>query len=486
MSLLNQRIDFTKNRYTLDELPFIEYPYRSTYILTGDIQGQSIHNLLLGLQGGQSGQYYHLNQSDYQKVQDLDNLFYPLNENPAGYLTEDNIVLPDGVVNRGTIVQDSNDLTLNTNWSWRMSDVVYDLLVESTLTFPPSNEGFHRIDIIVGNQSGGIQRIAGTETLVENPLIAPNIPVNTIPLVEVLVLETGIQSFIEFALASFVRYDINNQGLSPVQRLNARTNIQAVSKDTNDTRTGSLTQNGSYIQNAWGWTMNGRNWLLQFPNDTHSSTSFRIQNTQSVNPGGMFMTERGSTILRARGDSVTDYYILRLQGSSNSQATVVEFGQNGLTLIGLAANLPSSGLLRVGGRVGHLDAIELHESATLGQVNSALSKFSESQLVDILDPLKFDLDYQIGSPDNPVSGNITFNITTPAPSIGSAVSVFHQNSSAPTLGNNIQLALMGFEMTDYEPNELNEFVFIYMEDPQNSNTPYLKVYHKKNITIINI
>lgn len=42
----------------------------------------------------------------------------------------------------------------------------------------------------------------------------------------------------------YVRYDINTQALDQTERQNARTNIQAVSKDTDDTRTGKLTQNG--------------------------------------------------------------------------------------------------------------------------------------------------------------------------------------------------------------------------------------------------
>jgi hypothetical protein len=42
----------------------------------------------------------------------------------------------------------------------------------------------------------------------------------------------------------YVRYDINNQGLNLTERQSARINIQALSKDTDDSRTGKLTQNG--------------------------------------------------------------------------------------------------------------------------------------------------------------------------------------------------------------------------------------------------
>jgi len=115
-------------------------------------------------------------------------------------------------------------------------------------------------------------------------------------------------------------------------------------------------------------------------------------------------------------------------------------------------------------------------------VDQALSNYSESNLVSTLAPLKFDLDYQVGSSLTPISGNITFDISDATP--GSACSVFHQDGSAPTLGNNVKLVLVGFTLADYGVSELNEFVFHYMEDPQNSDEPYLKVYHSKNITVI--
>jgi hypothetical protein len=112
---------------------------------------------------------------------------------------------------------------------------------------------------------------------------------------------------------------------------------------------------------------------------------------------------------------------------------------------------------------------------TLEIINSAI-------LVNTVAPIKFDLDYQIGSHITPVSSNITFDLTGAV--VGSAVSVLHQSASVPIFGNNIDLLLVNFSLVDYEENELNEFVFHYMEDPQNSNTPYLKVYHSKNITVI--
>ena len=128
------------------------------------------------------------------------------------------------------------------------------------------------------------------------------------------------------------------------------------------------------------------------------------------------------------------------------------------------------------------DLVHTHEIADIINLQNELEKYNESQLVNILAPLKFDLDYQVGSSLTPVSGNITFDITDATP--GSACSVFHQDISAPTLGTNIKLVFIGFTLADYGDNELNEFVFHYMEDPQNSDEPYLKVYHSKNITVI--
>jgi hypothetical protein len=55
---------------------------------------------------------------------------------------------------------------------------------------------------------------------------------------------------------------------------------------------------------------------VRFPNDTASSLGVDIRNTVAVNPGGFFMQQRGSTLIRARGDSLTGYYILRLQNNS--------------------------------------------------------------------------------------------------------------------------------------------------------------------------
>jgi hypothetical protein len=151
-----------------------------------------------------------------------------------------------------------------------------------------------------------------------------------------------------------------------------------------------------------------------------------------------------------RINKVIDDDINQLKNKHNSLVDIVDSLDGDLTILD-----------------GRVDTLEI--------INSAI-------LVNTVAPIKFDLDYQIGSHITPVSSNITFDLTDAV--VGSAVSVLHQSATAPTFGDNIDLLLVNFTSVDYEENELNEFVFHYMEDPQNSNAPYLKVYHSKNITII--
>ncbi len=284
------------------------------------------------------------------------------------------LFLPDGVVTKGILVQDGNDITLNTEWSWRIDNVVYSLGSDTELTFPNASVANHRIDLIVGDENGEIQRVAGTQAAVTSPVFPPSAPVGTVSLVEVLVLDAGVDDLQELTFASFVRFDANDQGLTTLQRQNARTNIQALSRDTNDSRTGSLTNNGNAVINGTV-TVNAATGITVNTGEDGSASSnmLTLQNTLA---GGVFVQRRGSVRIRARGDSVTDYFIVRLQGSANGQATVFEVGQNGATNIGLLANLPLSGLLRVGGIgsfngvVKHANAIAPEDSATLGQLNA--------------------------------------------------------------------------------------------------------------------
>lgn len=151
------------------------------------------------------------------------------------------IVSPDGIIAYGSVTQDGNDLTLDIAWQWRMSGVAYKLIEETTIAIPPAATGYSRVDVIVGNMAGEVERIAGTEVSLPTVAVPPNIPANVIPLISVDVSDIGITSFQEWAMASFVRFDIADQNLDPAQRQNAKTNIQAVSRDTNDNKTGSLT-----------------------------------------------------------------------------------------------------------------------------------------------------------------------------------------------------------------------------------------------------
>ena len=147
-----------------------------------------------------------------------------------------NTVLVDGVVTSGTAVQAGNNITYNTAWQWRISNVNYSPASSTVLTFPATSSGFVRVDLVVGNNLNQIVRVAGTAVAVGTPAAAPAIPSGSIALQEVSVIDTGIQAVTNFALASFVRFDIATQGLNATQRANARTNIGAI--DLNSALTG--------------------------------------------------------------------------------------------------------------------------------------------------------------------------------------------------------------------------------------------------------
>lgn len=211
------------------------------------------------------------------------------------------VVAPDGILVYGGVEQDGNDLIFDTDWQWRRSGVAYKLIEETTTPIPPTDIGYTRTDIVVGTMAGTFIRVAGTP--VELPTVAapPTLPANTIPIISVDVSDIGITNFIEFALASFVRFDVNNQDLNPVQRQNARTNIQALSKDTNDSRTGQLTQNGKVLLNV-GTESNG-GVSISFPD---TLCTFPNNNT-----AGLFMRGRPSNVLAS--------YLVRLMSGENFQ-----------------------------------------------------------------------------------------------------------------------------------------------------------------------
>jgi hypothetical protein len=325
-----------------------------------------------------------------------------------GLKTEIESKYGNGLIQTGTYSQAGNDITVNPNWIWRISNVTYQKLTTTLFSIPVADPNFTRIDLVSGNNLGEVIITQGTA--VEDPSVAlpPSVPANNVGLFLVFVSNSGITSFENFAISSFVRFDISNQLLSAVQRQNARANIQALSRDTNDTRTGTLTHNGSMTVNG-SFTQQGRPFTVIFTNDTASANGFVIRNTVSTNPGGLLMQERGSTIIRARGDSVTGYYILKLQ-NNNSTATDVfaVLGTDGYTEIGRSAVPVITVLLRVFGKVAHADATNADESATLGQVNSLIAavtptipekSITNAKLADV--------------PTNTIKGRVTAEIGEP-------------------------------------------------------------------------
>lgn len=240
---------------------------------------------------------------------------------------------PNGVIQIGSAIINDNSVDLNDQWIWSYNNNIYQKLTPTSIPIPVTSTGFFRLDWIVGNTSNGIERIQGVES--DTTAIAPVVPVDKIPLVQVFVDDNGIQYIEEQALSTFVRYDIGSQGLSSAQRLNARNNIQAVSKDTNDTRTGTLTQTGKLT-------------LLTNEDGTASSDIFQTLNTSG---GGVRIERRGGLTATSKGDSETNYFIFR--GIDNNNNEVFRVRQGGVTKGG--------------------DAINNDDFTTLGQVNSLIS-----------------------------------------------------------------------------------------------------------------
>jgi hypothetical protein len=141
------------------------------------------------------------------------------------------IVQPNGLTQIGTFVQTGNDIDVNPDWIWRFNQVLYQKTTITPFTISPAAVGFTRIDLIYGNTSTQVLLISGTEVEDPTPAVPPSVPANSVGFFLVFVDDSGITAFQEFALSSFVRFDVNNQNLSAVQRQNARTNIQALSRD---------------------------------------------------------------------------------------------------------------------------------------------------------------------------------------------------------------------------------------------------------------
>lgn len=92
-------------------------------------------------------------------------------------------------------------------------------------------------------------------------------------------------------------------------------------KDVADTRTGTMTHNGQVIINSAN--------ALVINTQEDGSASSNVVSISNTNGGGFFLQRRGSLTVRARGDSVTNYFILRLQNSSATPTTVFEVAATG-------------------------------------------------------------------------------------------------------------------------------------------------------------
>jgi hypothetical protein len=150
------------------------------------------------------------------------------------------IVQPNGLVQIGTYSQAGNDITVNPDWIWRFNQVIYQKLTTTLFSITPPATDFTRIDLVYGNTSGQVLIVNGTAVESPDPALAPNLPANSVGFFLIFSNDTGITGFEDFALSSFVRFDVNNQNLSLTQRQNARTNIQALSRDTDDTYNGGV------------------------------------------------------------------------------------------------------------------------------------------------------------------------------------------------------------------------------------------------------
>jgi hypothetical protein len=128
----------------------------------------------------------------------------------------------------------------------------------------------------------------------------------------------------------YVRYDINTQGLDATQRQNARTNIQALSRDTNDSRTGTLTNTGQVniagklitTDEAAGTSfqitklgVSGSNFFLRFLNDSGVAFSIATRGDTRITRNLVVVPAVSSAVtIRDTGDT-TDAVILRSNGT---------------------------------------------------------------------------------------------------------------------------------------------------------------------------
>lgn len=160
--------------------------------------------------------------------------------------------------------------------------------------------GQHGEEIVIANQSSGIVTLdaSGGGSSVSNRFSGNvTLPSSTYAIFKYF---QGINKWVSFLNTTDPRY---------------------LRKDGADSRTGTMTHNGQVVINA-------QNALVINTGEDGTSSSFVIA-ISNTSGGGFWLHPRGSLRIRARGDSVTDYFILRLQNNASTPTTVFEVGASG-------------------------------------------------------------------------------------------------------------------------------------------------------------
>lgn len=103
----------------------------------------------------------------------------------------------------------------------------------------------------------------------------------------------------------------------------------------------------------------------------------------------------------------------------------------------------------------------------------------EPEIISSPVPVKFDVDYQIGSPFSPIiESNIVIDLSDAR--IGSSTSIFYFSTANPVFSSSAPIIGIDF---DFTIGTVNEIILQYFEDPISG--PYIKAYNKFIITQIN-
>jgi hypothetical protein len=94
-----------------------------------------------------------------------------------------------GVVVYGTTESNNNFLTLNPDWKWVVETNIISLENPVTIYFPEVSENQMRIDTVVGDAEGNVSRIQGTPVNKDTPVVPPDIPLGSVPLLQVSVFD---------------------------------------------------------------------------------------------------------------------------------------------------------------------------------------------------------------------------------------------------------------------------------------------------------